>query len=304
MMKLLKSQEEVQPPVTTEYDTPVGFMDVNESVAGTVEDIKYDSTEITEGKVVERKAKVVLPKGYSTTKKYPVVYMLHGIGGNETSLSGDKTQNVFWNAAASGAAKDMIVVFPNICANETGKCPVDENGKDKFFTLEHYAAYDNFVNDLEKCLMPYINKNYSTLTDRKNTAICGFSMGGREALYIGTTKAKYFGYVGGFCPTYGLFEYPPNWTGVGEDGMFASKADFKPADGYDDTLILIVKGTNDTTVHEQPYLYHSVLKENNVPHLYYETLGGDPENVGDGGHDGWVYKHGLYNFITRMSASE
>ncbi|MDE6635402.1 MAG: hypothetical protein K2K09_02200, partial [Lachnospiraceae bacterium] len=231
-------------------------MDDNESAAGTVEDIVYDSTAIKVGEVVERKAKVVLPNGYSTDKKYPVVYMLHGIGENETTLYNRKGQNIFWNAAATGAAKDMIAVFPNVCANETGRPPVDEDGKEKFFHLDHYAAYDNFVNDLEQCLMPYINDHYSTLTDRDNTAICGFSMGGREALYIGITRAEYFGYVGGFCPAYGLFEYPPNFTGVGEEGMFKSKADFKPADEYvDNTLILIVKGKNDYTVGDQPYLY-------------------------------------------------
>ena len=55
-----------------------------------------------------------------------------------------------------------------------------------------------------ECLIPYINSNYSTYTDREHTAISGFSMGGREALYIGITKPKVFGYIGCACPAPGV----------------------------------------------------------------------------------------------------
>lgn len=271
-------------------DVPDGFDKVDSSVAGIVEDIEYPSTVITEGEVVMRKAKVVLPKDYTEDKKYPVVYLNHGIFGNETSLYGDNVQNVVWNAIANGDAEEMIAVFPNCCANETG----DDNGLG--FNAQHYAAYTNFLNDLEQCLMPYINENYSTLTGRENTAICGFSMGGRVSLHIGFTLQDTFRYIGACCPAPGIFEH--NDYGVHEEGLFTHDT-FTLKDEYmSDTLVLIAEGDSDDIVGNStnankhfPYDYHLALEDNGVPHLFFTY---------QGGHDGSVYKKGMYNFFRRI----
>ena len=237
-----------------------------------------------------------MPKDYDPENKtYPVVYMQHGIFGNETSLLNDNAQYVVWNAIASGKAEEMIFVFPNACANETGE-PVEVNGSG--FNLEHYAAYDNFINDLSQCLMPYINEHYATKTGRENTAICGFSMGGRVSLHIGFKMQETFGYIGGFCPAFGIFEYE-NY-GVHEDGLFTPETFTLQSNYMDNTLVMIVKGTNDDIVKTEPKRYSEALTANNVPHIFYETMGGDALSLGDGGHGGSVYKHGLYNFITRI----
>ena len=268
----------------TDFSVPDGFDKVDDEVAGTVVDITYDSAVIKENAVVERKAKVVLPKGYTKDKKYPVVYMNHGIGENETTFYENKVQNVIWNAVANGDAEEMIVVFPNGCANEKG----NSSGLE-FFSKEHYAAFDNFINDLKKCLMPYINGNYSTLTGRENTAVCGFSMGGRVSLHIGFTLQDTFRYVGAFCPAPGIFEH--NDMNVHEDGLFTPET-FTLQDQYmNDTLVMIVKGTNDTTVKNFPKDYTDALTANQVPHLYFEL---------PGGHDTSVYKPGMYNFLRRI----
>ena len=237
-----------------------------------------------------------MPKNYDPDKKYPVVYMLHGIFGNVTSIVGNNTQYEVWNTIASGKASEMIFVFPNACANETGE-PYYENGNNGF-NLTHYAAYDNFINDLEQCLMPYINSEYSTYTDREHTAICGFSMGGRVALHIGMTLQDKFSAIGAFCPAYGIFEYT-NY-GVYEKGLFTEDT-FTLQDKYkDDTTIVIVKGMADTIVNDQPTRYSNALTKNGINHMYYETMGGCENNIGDGSHSDSVYKHGLYNFITRI----
>lgn len=266
------------------YEVPAGYADVKAEVEGTIEDITYPSTVITEGATINRKAKVVLPKGYdrnNTNKKYPVIYMNHGIFCNETTLAGDKVQNVFWNAIAEGVAEEAILVFPNCCANETGS--------GEGHSLEHYQAYDKFVNDLKQCLMPYINANYSTYTDRDHTAVCGFSMGGRVSLHVGFTLQDSFGYVGAFCPAPGIFGHTDN--GVTEEGLFTQES-FKINEKYiDDTLVMIVKGTEDGVVHRYPADYHNALVNNAIPHIYYET---------EGGHEGKVYKHGFYNFLKRI----
>lgn len=268
----------------TDSSVPDGFDKVDTEVAGTVEDITYDSTVIKKDDVVSRKAKVVLPKGYTEDKKYPVVYMNHGIGGNETVFYGDKVQNLIWNAIANGDAEEMIAVFPSCCANET-----NNQGEHEFFSVEHYAAYNNFLNDLKECLMPYINEHYSTLTGRENTAICGFSMGGRVSLHIGFTLQDTFRYVGAFCPAPGILEHNDN--GVHEDGLFTPET-FTLQDQYmNDTLVMIVKGTSDGVVKNFPKDYTDALTANQVPHLYFEL---------PGGHDTSVYKPGMYNFLRRI----
>lgn len=104
------------------------------------------------------------------------------------------------------------------------------------------------------------------------------------------TRTSYFGYIGSFCPTYGIFSYPPNWTGVGEDGLFASKQDFKPPTEYmNNTYILIARGMNDTTVHDQPLVYHNALTDNGVSHNYME--------VQEGTHSENTWGPGLYNYL-------
>lgn len=273
-----------------EMAVPVGYRSTKSENEGKVVDITYDSTVIVEGKSVARKAKVVLPKGYTTEKKYPVVYMQHGIFGNETSLYGDGTHRVIWNAIANGDAKEMIVVFPNACANE--------EGKGEGFNLQHYAAYDNFINDLTQCLMPYINANYSTLTGRENTAICGFSMGGRVSLQIGFMKQEQFGYIGGFCPAFGIFKYT-NY-GVTEQGFFTEDTFTLKPEYMNNTLVLIAAGPKDDIVKKEPKRYADALQKNKVPHIYYETMGGDSQHKGGGGHEAPVYQHGLYNFLKRI----
>ncbi len=277
-------------PENPEMAVPVGYRSTKSENEGKVVDITYDSTVIVEGKSVARKAKVVLPKGYTTEKKYPVVYMQHGIFGNETSLYGDGTHRVIWNAIANGDAKEMIVVFPNACANE--------EGKGEGFNLQHYAAYNNFINDLTQCLMPYINENYSTLTGRENTAICGFSMGGRVSLQIGFMRQEQFGYIGGFCPAFGIFKYT-NY-GVTEEGFFTEDTFTLKPEFMDNTLVLIAAGPKDDIVKTEPKRYANALQKNKVPHFYYETMGGDSKNKGGGGHEPAVYQHGLYNFLKRI----
>ena len=274
-----------------EYDVPVGFMNEKPGTDyGEIKDIQYDSNATNS----TRKAKIILPAGYDPDKQYPVMYLLHGIGGNETTLYNENVTYVIGNAICEGAAKEMIVVLPNVCANETGTPPADAD----FFSLEHYKAYDNFLNDLTENLMPYMSKNFPVKEGRNNTAISGFSMGGRIALYIGFKHPEQFKYIGAFCPAPGMLPY--THFGVSEPGYFTESSFTLPEQYMDETLIQITAGTNDAIVADFPLSYHNALLKNQVPHLWYETAGGDASNVGDGGHGAPVYKHGLYNFMKRI----
>ena len=160
------------------------------------------------------------------------------------------TRQIIGNAIASGEAEDMIVVFPYIYSSATqDSCTAMDDANN--------AAYDNFINDLTTDLMPYIEKTYSVKTGRDNTAITGFSMGGRESLLIGMKRPDLFGYVGAVCPAPGV------------TGAFKWNSDAEAPH-----LLFITAGSNDTVVYSNPNTYHENFTKNNVPHIWHYVTGG------------------------------
>lgn len=256
-------------------DPPAGFDAKVEGVTyGKTVLRSYPST--TTGR--SRKVMILLPPDYSEEKQYPVLYLLHGIGGDENEWAGGRPTWVIGNLIHSGAAADMIVVMPNVRARENDRA----NASD-MYTPAHFQAFDNFINDLRDDLMPYMKANFSIAEGRENTAIAGLSMGGREALYIGLSMPETFGYVGAFCPAPGVLPY------YAEAGLF-SQADFKAAEGMD-TYILINAGQTDGVVGHWPQTYAETLTANGTANTFYMTRGG---------HDFTVWKHGLYNFARKI----
>ena len=206
---------------------PNGYTAKNQANKGEVERFEYESTEYisddesAKKTPIDRYAMVVLPKDYSKTKKYPVVYMLHGLSDTPESMVGNGilndgagTQYVVWNAIANGDVKECIVVYPCVCCNEEGKSSFNTDAKTASY-------YDYIINDLTKVLMPAINKEYSTLTGRENTAVCGFSMGGRETLNIGIRRPDLFSGIGLFNPAPGALD-GGDPAGKGNGGHWAT----------------------------------------------------------------------------------
>lgn len=235
----------------------------------------------------DRKVNILLPDGYTTDKKYPVMYVLHGIFGTEDSMTDNGTNIItpIGNMIADGIAKEMIVVFPYMYASKTQDvCTAID--------VENSAAYDNFVNDLVDDLMPFMEENYSIATGRENTAVCGFSMGGREALAIGIAKPGLFGYVCGISPAPGLvpgkdwaMEHPGTYT---ED-----EAKF---DEIMPTMFMVCSGDKDSVVGTFPKSYHELFDKNEVTHLWYEIPGSD--------HGNPAIQSGIYNFFKYAFTAE
>lgn len=285
-------------PENEEYSNlPKGYTANVTENNGTVERFEYESTKYYDGtdstdkKAIDRYAMVVLPKDYSKNKKYPVIYMLHGLSdtpekmvGDGTGDVGDGVQFTAWNAMANNDVKEAIIVFPCVCCNEEGKSGFSTDPK-------VVAAYDYIIHDLIDVLMPAINNEYSTLTGRENTAVCGFSMGGRETLNIGIRRPDLFSAMGAFNPAPGALD----------GGDMLTREQFLLPDEYkENTYIQITKGASDTVVGNNPVIYHEALEKTNTPHVYYETMGGDPAGTGNGGHWKTVYLHGFYNFLKRI----
>ncbi|MDE7249437.1 MAG: esterase family protein, partial [Lachnospiraceae bacterium] len=160
----------------------------------------------------DRPVNIVLPAGYSEGKEYPVLYVLHGIFGTQNDMNNNSI--TIQNMMTAGIAKDMIVVYPYMYASKiSDKCTAIDK--------ENVAAYDNFINDLVTDLMPFIKENYSIAEGRENTAIAGFSMGGRESLAIGLQRPDLFGYVGAIAPAPGLV--PGKDWAMTHEGQFAEE---------------------------------------------------------------------------------
>ena len=161
---------------------------------------KYYFSKVTNG---WRRLFVYTPPGYDTNnkQKYPVMYIQHGGGEDERGWAEQgKTDIILDNLIAEGKAKQMIIVIANGNVS-TGR---GSGG----YSTEGMAA---FKEEMTKNIVPFIDKNYRTLTDAKNRALCGLSMGGGQAFYVGLASLEYFGSVGVFSS--GIFGGINNPTG-------------------------------------------------------------------------------------------
>ena len=244
-------------------EAPAGFDQPRAGIAtGRLDSIAYPST--TVGTV--RKALVYTPPGYSKRKKYPVLYLLHGIGGDEKEwLKGGHPQVILDNLYAEGKLKPMLVVMPN------GRAMKDDRPVGNIYGPDKVAAFANFEQDLLRDLIPYIEKTYKPLTSRENRAIAGLSMGGGQSLNFGLGHLEKFAWVGGFSSA-------PNTKMPEELVPARARQQLKLlwiSCGDQDGLLGISQRTHD-------YLY-----QHRVPHVYY---------IEPGGHDFKVWKNGLYMF--------
>lgn len=264
------------------YEFPQDYCTKQEGVEyGMVETASYYST--TVGK--ERRVTIALPPGYGAGKKYPVLYLCHGLGQDDRQWIDDGHADIILgNLLAAGGCEEMMLVMPNCRARENDA----ENPPDAF-SLDNYRAFDNFLYDFQDDLKPFIESRYPVLTGRENTAVAGFSMGGREALYLGLKMQDTFGYIAACCPAPGVLEY--EFHDVHEAGLFTEEtlAVEEPYRGK--TKILIAAGKEDNVVGVYPETYHRILEKNGVAHSWYKL---------SGGHDFQVVGKAYYNFLKEL----
>ena len=231
---------------------------------GNIDTISYNSTTVG----AKRKALIYTPPGYSKDKKYPVLYLLHGIGGDEKEwLNGGQPQVILDNLYADKKIEPMIVVLPN------GRAMKNDRATGNIFDKEKVEAFAKFENDLIKDLIPYIERNYPVIKDPDHRAIAGLSMGGGQSLNFGLGNLDKFAWVGGFSSA-------PNTKKPEElvPNPEVAKAKLK--------LLWISCGDKDGLITFSQRT-HDYLNKNNVPHIYY---------VDHGYHDFKVWKNSLYMF--------
>lgn len=280
------SENETTTEDTMEYENYMDYVrknfvtevpkDVQKNDAGKLEHIKYYSKKAEK----EKGAYVWLPPNYSPENKYPVFYVNHGITGDESSmLKGFALPEMASNLILSGEAEPMIMVFTFMYTNkDKANCTA--------ITAEETPFYDAFLDDLTGSLMPYIEENYPVLTGFENTAIGGFSMGGRESLYISIVRPDLFGYVAASSPAPGVVPGKDMFM-VHEGNM--SEDEFKFAPEAAPHVLIVAGGTKDFVVGTFPQQYHELFEKNGTDHIWL--------SVPEGAHDGSVGIPVFYNFL-------
>ncbi len=236
---------------------------------------------------LERGYSILLPADYNENKQYPVLYLLHGIFGDEYSFSndsGNKIKEIVGNMAADGIIDETIVVCPNMYASSD---PDQKPG----FDAESVRPYDNFINDLIDDLMPYIESNYSVLTGRENTYLAGFYMGGRETIFITLQKPELFGYVCAISAAPGIVATTDKFM-THEGQLEESEVKFAE-DAVEPNVFILCCGTKDSVVGKYPQSYHELLEKNGAVHIWYEIDGAD--------HDNTAIQSGLYNLFKQIA---
>jgi enterochelin esterase-like enzyme len=248
-------------------DPPAGF-DVRRADVphGTTEMVEYDSKTVG----TRRTMLVYTPPGYSPERTYPVLYLLHGIGGDETEWQRlANPEAILDNLLADGALVPMIVVFPN------GRAQPNDRAEGDVF--RHAPAFARFERDLLDDVIPAIEARYAVKADREHRALAGLSMGGGQALNFGLAHLDRFAWVGGFSSA-------PNTR---------PPADLVPdpaAAAQRLKLLFLSCGNKDGLIDISQRL-HAYLKEHDVPHIWH---------VDDHGHDAAAWRAALHHFAQRL----
>lgn len=233
---------------------------------GKVEAVEYDSKTVGE----KRKAVVYTPPGFSKEKKYPVLYLLHGIGDDETGWTEKgAAAAILDNLYADKKLAPMIVVMPN---GRAGKGLSPRTPWEKQF-----PAFAAFEDDLLKDLIPFIEKSYPVKADREGRALAGLSMGGGQSLNFGLTHLDTFAWVGGFSSA-------PNTKP-------AADLIEEPAEAAKKLKLLWVSCGDKDGLLKVSRAFHEELERMKVPHVW---------QVDAGGHDWGVWKADLYHLAPRL----
>ncbi len=244
-------------------DAPEGFDQARDgSAKGKLEMVEYESKSVGN----KRKALVYTPPGYSADTKYPVLYLLHGIGGDEEEWRRGGQPNVILdNLLADKKAVPMIVVMPNGRAQ-----PDDRPGPNAMATAPAFGKFDQ---DLLGSLIPFVETKYSVIKSRESRALAGLSMGGGQSLNFGLANLDTFAWIGGFSSA-------PNTKPAAELVPDPEKATRQLK------LLYLSCGNKDGLIRISQNV-HAYLKEKNVPHVWH---------VDEHAHDFKHWKKGLYNF--------
>ena len=232
---------------------------------GTVASRWYDAKELG----FDRKLSVYTPPGYeSSTTEYPVLYLLHGAGGDEEAwLSLGRAAQILDNLIAQGKAEPMLVVMPN---GNVGQDAAPGAGSDGFYTPQ-FMTPETMNGKYEAQFMDivaFIEANYRVMADKAHRAIAGLSMGGYHSMHISRFYPNTFDYVGLFSAAIMPRE---DKSDKGVYANFDETLKAQNENGYE--LYWIGIGKTDF-LYEANTAFRKQLDQMDMPYEYMETEGG------------------------------
>lgn len=233
------------------------LFDVGDVAHGSLSQVWYNSPSLK----LNRRMYVYTPPGYeNSSDKYPVLYLLHGGGGDEdawTSLG--RANYILDNLIAQGKAKPMIVVMTNGNAFQTSSLRTAPNAP--VMTRETFLKYAGmFEGSLVKDVIPYIEKNYRVKASKESRAVAGLSMGGMHTITASIEYPDVFAYIGVFSS--GIFQPSPDQEAKFMALKKAGVNKYWVACGKDDFVMESNKRLLD------------MLNKTGIKHEYFENAGG------------------------------
>jgi len=233
------------------------LFEVGDVPHGSLSQVWYNSPSLK----LDRRMYVYTPPGYDSSKdKYPVLYLLHGGGGDEdawTSLG--RANYILDNLIAQGKAKPMIVVMTNGNAFQTSSLRTAANAP--VITRETFMKYAGlFEASLVKDVIPYIEKNYRVKASKESRAVAGLSMGGMHTITASIEYPDVFGYIGVFSS--GIFQPSPD-----------QEAKFMALKKAGTNKYWVACGKDDFVMESNKRLL-DMLNKTGIKHEYFENAGG------------------------------
>ncbi len=223
-----------------------------------------------------RHALVYTPPGYDvqTQVRYPVLYLQHGGGEDETGWIRQGNANfILDNLIAAGKSRPMIIVMANGYARRAGWTPPDLTGKpfgspEMMKVMQEMAK--TFEDDVTQALIPFIDTNFRTISDRDHRAMAGLSMGGMQTFQVTFDHLELFSYIGGFSGAAGVMGNQAFDPKTSLNGALADPAAFARRVH----LLWIGVGTEEPAMMKTGIeKLHTSLTDAKVQHDFYESPG-------------------------------
>jgi enterochelin esterase family protein len=267
----------------------------------------YDIQDVPHGQVREvwyfskvtgswRHALVYLPPGYDeqTKTRYPVLYLQHGGGEDETGwIRQGRANFILDNLIAEKRARPMLVVMAYGYARRAGQ-PQDTTPR-AFGSPEAMKAMQEmtsaFADDMTKALIPFIDKTFRTVPDRDHRAMAGLSMGGMQTFHVTLNNLDLFSHIGGFSGAAGPLVLGGRALDpkTDYDGVFADSAAFAKKVHL---LWLGVGSAEPERFRDGIRRLHGSLNDAKIAHVYVESPGTD--------HEWQTWRRNLHDFAPRL----